>query len=176
MFFWLYCAGQKVTEIKKLSMPAWGRNSQSFKAALFLLPSSVRYFSFRRLRVKTTRFCTTRQETSLDRLNMASRESRVLLCPLDPWAVPTLSWRLWDLNQTIWVHRRVQQDTPKRVRGQLPTFGKRRDVGPDALVQKSFTGRKEGVRIQVDQFSVVLLSPSASRRTNGDNSYTKMII
>lgn len=64
-------------------MPAWGRNTQSFEAALFLLPSSVRYSSFPRLCVKTTRFCTVRQEMSLDCLNTVSRESRVL-CPRSP--------------------------------------------------------------------------------------------
>jgi len=50
-------------------MSVGGRNAKSFEAALFLSPSSMRYFSFHWLHVKVTKFRTTGQEMSLDRSN-----------------------------------------------------------------------------------------------------------
>lgn len=42
-----------------------------------MFPFFMRYCSFHRLHVKTTRFCTTRQEMSLDCFNTATRKSTV---------------------------------------------------------------------------------------------------
>lgn len=107
-FLWFYCAGQKVKEqetLKELLRPVLGRNTKSFEGALF--PFFMRYCSFHRLCVKTTRFCTTRLEMFLGCFDTATRKSTALFRSFEATWIQepgVLMLALWP-HHIAWAHR-----------------------------------------------------------------------